>query len=71
MSQNFAEVVEDVKQLSVAEKEELQELLRKYLIEERRAEIRKNAEAGLQEYRDGKLEFFTNVDDMMDSLSHD
>jgi hypothetical protein len=71
MSQNFAEVVEDVKQLSVAEKEELQELLRKYLIEERRAEIRNNAEAGLQEYRDGKLEFFSNVDDVMDSLSHD
>ena len=71
MGQNFAEVVEDVKQLSVAEKEELQELLRKYLIEERRSEIRKNAEAGLQEYRDGKLEFFSNVDDMMDSLSHD
>ena len=71
MSQNFAEVVEDVKQLSVAEKEELSELLRKYLIEERRAEIRKNAEAGLQEYRDGKLEFFSNIDVMMDSLSHD
>jgi hypothetical protein len=71
MSQNFAEVVEDVKQLSVAEKEELQELLRKYLIEERRAEIRENAEAGLKEYREGKLEVFSNVDDMMDSLSHD
>ena len=69
MSQNFAEVVEDVKQLSVAEKEELQELLRKYLIEERRREIRENAEAGLQEYRDGKVEFFSAVDDMMDSLS--
>ena len=71
MSQNFADVVEDVKQLSVAEKEELQELLRKYLIEERRREIRENADASLKEYRDGKLEFFSNVDDMMDSLSHD
>ena len=71
MSQTFAEIVEDVKQLSLAEKEELQELLRKYLIEERRAEIRENAEAGLQEYRDGKLEFFTDIDEMMDSLSHD
>ena len=38
MSQTFAEVVEEVKQLSPAEKEELQELLRKYLIEERRSE---------------------------------
>jgi phosphopantothenate synthetase len=65
MSQTFAEIVEDVKQLSPAEKEELQELLRKYLIEERRAEILENAEASLHEYRDGKLRFFTNIDEMM------
>jgi hypothetical protein len=71
MSQTFAEIVEDVKQLSPAGKEELHELLRKYLIGERRAEIRENAEAGLKEYRDGKLKFFSNVDEMMDSLSHD
>jgi phosphopantothenate synthetase len=71
MSQTFAEIVEDVKHLSPAEKEELQELLRKYLIEERRREIRENAEEGLKEYREGKLEIFSNVDDMMDSLSHD
>ena len=69
MSQNFAEVVEDVKQLSVAEKEELQELLRKYLIEERRREIRESAEAGMKEYREGKLEFFSNVHDMMNFVS--
>ncbi|HEY3104494.1 MAG TPA: hypothetical protein VGJ69_12955 [Pyrinomonadaceae bacterium] len=71
MSQNFAEVVEDVKQLSVAEKEELQELLRKYLIEERRREIKENASASLEEYRQGKLQPFSNVDEMMDSLSDD
>ena len=66
MSQTFAEMVEDVQQLSLAEKEELQELLRKYLIEERRHEIRENADAALREYRDGKLQFLTNIDEMMD-----
>jgi len=71
MSQTFAEIVEDVQQLSLAEKEELQELLRKYLIDERRSEIRENAEAGLKEYREGKLQPFTNIDELMDSLSHD
>jgi hypothetical protein len=71
MSTTFAEIVEDVQQLSFAEKEELQELLSKYLIEERRREIRENADAGLKEYREGNLERFSNVDDMMDSLSHD
>ena len=69
MSQTFAEIVEDVKQLTPAEKEELQALLKKYLIEERRREIQENAEAGLQEYREGTLQSFSNVDEMMDSLS--
>jgi len=71
MSQTFADIVEDVKQLSSEEKEELQELLKKYLIEERRREIRENAEAGFKEFEDGKLQFFSKVDEMMDSLSHD
>ncbi|HXI23444.1 MAG TPA: hypothetical protein VNG71_06180 [Pyrinomonadaceae bacterium] len=70
MPRLFADVVEDVKQLSPAEKEELQELLRKYLIEERCREIREKAEAGLREYREGKLEFFSNVDDIMNYLSN-
>ena len=71
INQTFAGIVEDVQQLSLAEKEELQELLRKYLIEERRHEIRENADTGLKEYRDGKLEVFSNVDEMMDRLSHE
>jgi len=71
MSQTFAEIVEDVKQLSAAEKEELHELLKKYLTEERRLEIRENAEAGLEELRRGELKSFSSVDDLMDSLSHD
>jgi hypothetical protein len=64
MRKTFAQVVEEVKQLSFAQKEELSELL----VEERRREIRKNAEASLKEYCEGKPEFFSNVDDMMDSL---
>jgi hypothetical protein len=54
-SQNFAQVVEDVKQLSFAEKEELHELLKRYLMEERRRESRENAEAGMEEMRRGEL----------------
>jgi len=60
-----------VKQLSPAEKEELHDLLKKYLIEERRREIRDNAEAGMEEMRRGELKAFSNVDELMDSLSHD
>jgi len=60
-----------VKQLSPAEKEELRELLKKYLIEERRREILENAEASMEEMRRGELKAFSNVDELMDSLSHD
>jgi len=38
MAQDFSKIVEDVKQLSTPEKEELQELLRSFLIEEGRRE---------------------------------
>ena len=53
MSQTFAEVVEGVKQLSPAEKEESQELLNKFLIEERRREILENYQTGVEEVRNG------------------
>ena len=45
MRKTFAQVVEEVKQLSFAEKEELYELL----VEERRRETRENADASLKE----------------------
>ena len=71
MSQNFAQVVEAVKELSLAEKEELQELLRKYAIEERRQELLEDLEASLQEWREGKLTFSSDIDTLKQGLSHD
>ena len=71
MSQNFAQVVEAVKGLSLAEKEELQELLRKYAIEERRQELLEDLEASLQEWREGKLTFSSDIDTLKQDLSHD
>ena len=71
MSQNFAQVVEAVKELSLAEKEELQELLRKYAIEERRQEPLEDLEASLQEWREGKLTFSSDIDTLKQDLTHD
>ncbi len=71
MSQNFAQVVEAVKELSLAEKEELQELLRKYAIEQRRQELLEDLEASLQEWREGKLTFSSDIDTLKQDLSHD
>jgi hypothetical protein len=70
MSQTFAQVVEHVKQLSLDEKQELQELLRKFLIEERRQEILENSKAGIEEWRERKLTAFADIDKLRDSLSN-
>jgi hypothetical protein len=67
MIKTFAEVVKRVKQLSFAEQEEVHRLL----VEERRREIRENAETSLKEYHQGKLKFFSNIGELMDSLSND
>lgn len=71
MSQDFSRVVEDVKQLSTAEKEELQELLKSYLIQERRREIEENYEASLDELSEGALTFSSDSDTLRKTLSND
>lgn len=71
MAQDFSRIVEDVKQLSTAEKEELQELLRSYLIEERRREIEENYKAGLDELREGTISFSRDPDSLRNSLNND
>ncbi len=49
MSVAFIDVVEDVKQLSAGEKEELRDLIDCYLSDERRDEILRNFEASKSE----------------------
>ena len=71
MAQDFSRVVEDVKQLSTAEKEELQELLRSYLIEERRREIEENYKTGLDELREGAITFSRDPEMLRSSLTND
>jgi hypothetical protein len=71
MAQDFSRVVEDVKQLSTAEKEELQELLKSYLIEERRREIETNYEASVEELREGTLTFSSDPETLLKSLAND
>ena len=68
MAQDFSRVVEDVKQLSTAEKKELQELLKSYLIEERRREIEENYKAGLDELREGAVTFSSDLDTLRKSV---
>ena len=71
MNGSFAQLVEDVKQLSADEKQELHDLLKRYLIEERRQEIAENYQAGVREFEEGKLTFTTDIDALRKMLTND
>ncbi|HMS43016.1 MAG TPA: hypothetical protein PKE69_22495 [Pyrinomonadaceae bacterium] len=64
MNVSFVNVVEDVKQLSIEEKQELKDLLDNYLIEERREEIYQNYEQSKQNLADGKLRFSSDLEQL-------
>lgn len=62
MNVSFVDVVENVKQLSFEEKQELKELIDNYLNEERREEIYQNYQTSKQNLAEGKLRFSSDLD---------
>jgi hypothetical protein len=71
MSSSFAEVVEEVKALSIQEKQELHQLIEKYLIEARRQEIFEGYVRSQTEFDEGKLEFSSHTNDLRGMLIDD
>ncbi len=71
MPNKFAEIVEDIKTLSFLEKQELQELIEKYLIEERREEIYQNHIQSLIEMNKKSLKFSNKTATLKEMLSND
>lgn len=69
MADSFAQLVEDVKRLSTDEKQELHDLLEKYLVEQRRQEIADNHQASLDEVNHGKLTFSSDINALRETLS--
>jgi hypothetical protein len=67
----FAELVEEVKNLSIEEKGELSVILDHILIDERRNEILKNHHLGLDELKSGKLKFYDKAEDILTTLNED
>ncbi len=57
MTTKLAEIVDEIKVLDIETKEYLSDLIKKLLIDERRKEIKKHAEASLKEYKNGKIKF--------------
>ena len=71
MSSSFAEVVEEVKALSVQEKQALHQLIEKYLIDARREEIFENYVRSQTEFDQGRLEFSNNPNELRGMLLDD
>ena len=69
MSTNFAGVVDEVRQLTVEERQELLDVIEQSLIDERREEIFNNGEQARRAYQNGELKFYSNVDELMESLN--
>jgi hypothetical protein len=64
----FSDVVEAIKILSLVEKEEIQSLLDQLLREERREEIYQNYLVTKQHEKEGRLDFSSDIDQLMTSL---
>ena len=69
MNTNFAGVVEEVKQLSSDEKQELKDLIEVYLTEERREEMLTNCRESLKELRSGNLKFSSDINELKAMLN--
>lgn len=67
---SFAEIVEEVKALPVQEKQELYELIEKYLVEERREKIYQSYINSLSELDNGKAEFSNDIEKLKGLLSN-
>ncbi len=57
MSAIFADVVEEIKKMDIESKIMLDDLIKHFVVEERRDEILANSEASIKEYNEGKIAF--------------
>ena len=71
MSVSFAEIVEEVKRLSTQEKQELHQLIEKYLVEARREEIYARYIDSQTELDGGNLKFSGDTDALRGMLLND
>jgi hypothetical protein len=66
---NFTTIAEEMLSLPFEDKIELKILLDKYIIEERRKEIKDNYEISLQNAKAGELDFSDDVDKLLNKIT--
>ena len=64
-------LLENIKKLPLPEKEELKKLIEKYIIEEKREKIYENFLKSLNEYKENKLQFSSNINELRKNLELD
>ena len=64
-------LVENIKKLPLSEKEELKNLIEKYIIEEKREKIYENYLKSLNEYKENKFEFSSNINELRKNMELD
>ena len=65
----YNKLVYDIKKFPLDEKEDLKNLLDKYLIEEKRKSIYENYKESLSEVKEGKVKFSSNIDKLKKKLN--
>jgi|GEM_PF-1104888 len=64
MSTTFSDLVNDVKKLSLSEKIEIKHIITKTIIDEKREKIYKNYLKSKKEFKDNKLKFSNNINEL-------
>jgi len=68
MDITFNQFIDMVRELSLEEKEEIKSILEKDIIESRRSEIYQNYLDSKEEYNNGNLNFYNDIDDLKKSI---
>ncbi len=61
-------LVENIKKLPLPEKEELKNLIEKYIIEEKQEKIYENYLKSLNEYKEDKLQFSSDINELRKNM---
>lgn len=67
----FADIVEQVKELSIEEKEDLHSILDRILADERRKEMLTHHRETMDELKAGKLKFYSTPEDLLKTLNEE
>lgn len=66
---SYTELVEAIQHLPFDQKQELHDLIARYLIEERREEIMENYQLSMQELKSGTPDFSSNLNELRGKMA--